>query len=109
MLSYNNLLTGNVAHPYQCFPGRCSSIYGHHITGNNDLVASACATDPRCKAFRYSVKHEFGYLCAESDARNNYDDWVLCKINPGKLSSRFSSISNAKQSFQVEIFTSVTL
>ena len=87
MQSYSTLFTGNVAHPYKCFPGRCSTIYGNHINGNNDSVALACATHPRCKAFRYSVKHGFGYLCAESDARNGYDDWVLCKINPGELSS----------------------
>ena len=59
------------------------SMYGHQITGNNDSVALACAKDPKCKAFRYSAKHGFGYLCEESDAMNGYDDWMLCKINPG--------------------------
>ena len=69
--------------PYTCFPGRCSSIYGYHITGNNDSVALACAIDPRCKAFRHSAKGGFGYLCEETEAWNGYDDWVLCSINPG--------------------------
>ena len=86
-LSYSTLFSDNVAHPYKCLPGLCSTIYGNHINENNDSVALACATDPRCQAFRYSVKLGFGYLCAESDARNGYDDWVLCKINPGELSS----------------------
>ena len=77
------MLSGNVLHPYTCFPGRCSSMYGQHITGNNDSVALACTTDPRCKAFRHSAKSGFGHLCAGSEARNGYDDWVLCTINPG--------------------------
>ena len=61
-------------------------MYGPQITGLPDVVALSCAADPRCAAFRYSTKHGFGYLCAESDARNGYDDWVLCKIDPGELS-----------------------
>ena len=67
-------------------------MYGPHITGNNDSVALACVTDTRCKAFRYSAKLGFGYLCAELDARvysdtvggySVYGDWELCTINPG--------------------------
>ena len=83
MLSDNHIISDNVAIPYKCFPGRCLSMYGYHITGNNDSVALACATDTRCKAFRYSARLGFGYLCAELDARTGYDDWGLCKINPG--------------------------
>ena len=83
MCSDNKILLNNLVHPYNCFPGRCSSMYGTHITGNNDSVALACATDPRCKAFRHSAKNGLGYLCADSEARNSYDDWVLCQVNPG--------------------------
>ena len=83
MLSDNKIISDNVAIPYKCFPGRCLSMYGYHIIGNNDSVALACEKDPMCKAFRHSAKHGFGYLCADSDARNGYNDWVLCKINPG--------------------------
>lgn len=66
-----------------CNPGRCQSIYGHYIQGDNDTVAITCENDPKCKAFRYSIKMGFGYLCAESDARDTYDDWSLCSIEPG--------------------------
>ena len=69
--------------PYKCFVGRCSSMYGKHIKGNNDSIALACAMNPNCKAFRYSAKNYLGYLCNDSDARNSYEDWILCSEDPG--------------------------
>ena len=69
--------------PYKCFVGRCSSMYGKHINGNNDSLAFACALDPNCKAYRYSEKNNLGYLCNDSDARYSYDDWKLCSKDPG--------------------------
>ena len=68
---------------YECYPGRCESIYGHYIQGDNDSVAIACTKDPKCKAFRFSAKLNFGYFCAKSDIRKTYDDWKTCKVNPG--------------------------
>ena len=83
MQSDNKIFSENVAVTYKCSSGRCLSMYGPHITGTNDSVALACVTDTRCKAFRYSAKLGFGYLCAELDARVYYGDWELCTINPG--------------------------
>ena len=80
------MLSNILVNPYKCFPGRCPSFYGPPISGNTDRVALACSIDPKCVAFRHSTKHGFGYLCGESDAMNSYDDWVLCKIDPGELS-----------------------
>ena len=68
---------------YECYPGYCQSLYGHYIQGDTDSVAIACAKDTKCKAFRHSAKLGFGYLCADTDARNNYHDWRLCAIDPG--------------------------
>ena len=72
--------------PYSCLRGYCSSFYGNSIHGTNDSVAKACEMDPKCKAFRYSSHHGFGYLC-DSFYREYgvYDDWELCGVSLGEL------------------------
>ena len=67
--------------PFRCSSGYCSSFYGRPIIGSNNSVAMACKTDPKCKAFRYSVTNGFGFLCDKTDQEGDYyDDWKLCKI-----------------------------
>ena len=64
--------------PYSCLKGYCSSFYGNSIHGTNDSVALACGRDPKCKAFRYSSQHGFGYLCNDLVRKQGYDDWESC-------------------------------
>ena len=76
----------SLVHPYQCRRGYCSSFYGNSIHGTNDSVARACEMDPKCKAFRYSSRHGFGYLCNNLYRENSlYDDWELCVFWSGEM------------------------
>ena len=71
------------AKPYTCFDGQCSSsFYGQSMKGSNDSVAKECAKDPKCKAFRYSLKYRIGLFCSETDAhfRSYSEDWKLCSF-----------------------------
>ena len=47
-----------------------------------------CANDPDCKAFRYSLKHETGFFCNDTDVvkQIRYDDWELCSFGSSKYS-----------------------
>ena len=42
-----------------------------------------CANDPDCKAFRYSLKHETGFFCNDTDAMKQlkHEDWELCSFS----------------------------
>ena len=46
----------------------------------------ACAMDSKCKAFRYSSKNRFGFLCSNFDAHEMYDDWKVCEFDSGEIS-----------------------
>ena len=81
------------AKPYTCFDGQCSSsFYGQSMKGSNDSVAKECAKDPKCKAFRYSLKHRFGFFCSETEAtffrdfQSHFEDWKICTFGSSKYS-----------------------
>ena len=66
-----------------CFDAQCSlSFYGHSIKGSKDSVAMECASDPDCKAFRYSLRYGTGFFCKDTDAikQLRYEDWELCSF-----------------------------
>ena len=92
---YYSVAASNITHlgiyllsakKYTCFDGQCRrSFYGNSVKGSNDSVAKECAKDPKCKAFRYSLKHRIGFFCSETDAlfQNPSENWKLCSFGSG--------------------------
>ena len=77
---------------YTCLKGYCISFYGNAIYGTNNSVARACEMDPKCKSFRYSKYHGFGYRChdlerTEAKSEQHWEDhkWQLCGFWKGEL------------------------
>ena len=63
--------------------------------------------DPKCKAFRYSKKLGFGYLCNDVDLHPGYHeenyvrdyDWKLCGFSTGGIYCCSMLISQLKITF----------
>ena len=47
-----------------------------------------CASDPDCKAFRYSLKYGTGFFCNDTDAikQLRHEDWELCSFGSSQYS-----------------------
>ena len=94
--------------PYTCLKGFCFSFYGNAIYGTNNSVARACEIDPKCKAFRYSKNHGFGYLCHDLQ-RLHYDDlhwednkWEHCGFWKGELYFKVSILSRTEKILKID-------
>ena len=89
--SYDELKEETDVKPYTCLKGFCFSLYGNAIYGTSNSVARSCELDPKCKAFRFSKIHGFGYLCHDLDRREgpieHWEDhnWEFCGFWKGKL------------------------
>ena len=89
---------------YTCRHGYCTSIYGHPIYGSRHSVATACAMDSNCKAFRHSNKNGFGYLCNDNIRKKGYSDWNMCGFWSGNFNFLFVfKLSNGKKKHNITV------
>ena len=52
--------------------------------------------DRKCKGFRYSSQHGFGYLCHDLVRKQGYDDWEYCGFWSGEKNCQplFTTMKN---------------